>query len=131
MYRRYGQIFVSERQGAQYFWIGSDVFTPSIADLRSRPDGTWSGLVRFFLTEYATATLSLVGTEGRTVVPLQGPSWTAPVAVSRPLSFRVPAGLGPSRLQVVAVPTYSSRKVLRVEKRTPPLPLDPHAAGSR
>jgi hypothetical protein len=28
LYRRFGQMFVAERAGAQYLWIGTDVFTP-------------------------------------------------------------------------------------------------------
>jgi hypothetical protein len=131
LYRRFGQIFVSEREGAQYFWIGTDVFTPSMSELHAGADGSWSGVARYFLTEYSTVSLGLVGDDGRTMVPLQGPSWTAPGPVSRPVSFRVPDGAGPLRLQVVAVPTYSSRKILKVEKRTPPLPLAAHPAGSR
>ena len=131
LYRRFGQIFVSEREGAQYFWIGTDVFTPSVSELRFGPDGSWSGVARYFLTEYATVSLSLVGEDGRTVVTLQAPGWTAPGPVSRPVTFRVPDGAGRLRLEVVAVPTYSSRRILRVEKRTPALPLVPRAAGSR
>ena len=34
LYRRFGQLFVSEREGAQYLWMGTDVFTPSVADLK-------------------------------------------------------------------------------------------------
>jgi hypothetical protein len=31
LYRRFGQLFVAEREGAQYLWFGTDVFTPSVA----------------------------------------------------------------------------------------------------
>lgn len=116
LYRRFGQIFVAERQGAQYLWIGTDVFTPSLVDLRSDGGDQWTGQARFFLTEYASVRLDLVDAAGTVVAPLQAPSWTVPGAVERSVRWRrvdSPSGL---RLRVRAVPTYSARKILEVEK---------------
>jgi len=130
LYRRFGQIFVSERQGAQYLWIGTDVFTPSVAGLRALPGGLWQGTVRYFLTEYAYVSLDLVDENGHTRVALQPSTWIGPGAVTRQVEFRTDGAAGPLRVRVEAVPTYSSRKVLKVEKRTQPLALGA-AAGSR
>jgi hypothetical protein len=124
LYRRFGQIFLAERQGAQYLWVGTDVFTPSVADLRPEADGSWSGIVRFFLTEYAVVDLDLVDATGRSRVPLAAASWTLPGPVERRAVFQVPPEAGALRLRVRAVPTYSSRKVLTVVQQSQPLRFD-------
>jgi hypothetical protein len=119
LYRRFGQMFVAEREGAQYLWIGTDVFTPSVGDLRSSGGGRWTGVARFFLTEYANVRLDLVDPTGTSRVTLQPSLWTPPGPVTRRIEFAgEPSQL---RLRVEAVPTYSARKVLRVEKRSQPL----------
>lgn len=30
IYRRFGQLFIAEKKGAQYYWIGTDIFDPEI-----------------------------------------------------------------------------------------------------
>ena len=118
LYRRFGQMFVSEREGAQYLWIGTDVFTPSVTDVQ-RGGGRWRGMARFFLTEYASTRLDLVDAAGAVRVALQTPLWTTPGAVARAFEIDTdPSGL---RLRVTAVPTYSSRKILQVEKLSQPI----------
>lgn len=121
LYRRFGQMFVAERQGAQYLWIGTDVFTPSIVDVQSVGGGMWTGTARFFLTEYASVSLDLVDVAGRVVAPVQSAAWTIPGAVERRLQWRRAESLTGLRLRVRAVPTYSARKVLAVEKFSQPL----------
>jgi len=127
LHRRFGQMFVSEREGAQYLWIGTDVFTPAVGELARGANGRWSGVARFFLTEYANVRLELVDATGASRVVLQPPLWTPPGPVTRRFELADdPVGL---RLRVEAVPTYSSRKVLRVEKLSQP--VRPTAAPSR
>lgn len=60
IYRRFGQVFVAERESAQYYWIGTD-----IVDFESRIDSL-SGIIRldFFLTE--PSFLSLTSKDVRT-----------------------------------------------------------------
>jgi sugar lactone lactonase YvrE len=119
LYRRFGQMFIAEREGAQYLWIGTDVFTPSVTDVARSADGRWHGVARFFLTEYASTRLDLVDAAGTVRVALQTPLWTAPGAVARRFAIDTdPSGL---RLRVAAVPTYSSRKILNVEKFSQPV----------
>jgi hypothetical protein len=123
-------MFVAEREGAQYLWIGTDVFTPSVSQLEREADGTYRATVRFFLTEYARVGLDLVDESGAVRGGVQPPTWMPPGAIERRVRFVVPEGAGKLQLRVEAVPTYSARKVLRVEKRTPPLALDT-PAGER
>lgn len=123
LYRRFGQIFVAERAGAQYLWTGTDVFTPSLVDLVRGKDGAWNGVVRYFLTEYARVQLELVDAKDQSVIVVQKSRWQAAGPVSTPVSFRLPSTEGALRLRVDAVPTYSSRTYLRVRKHGPPLDL--------
>jgi NHL repeat len=129
LYRRFGQMFVAEREGAQYLWIGTDVFTPSVTQLEPQEDGAYRATVRFFLTEYARVTLDLVDAAGTVQVPVQPSTWTPPGAVERRVRFVVPPGTARLRMRVEAVPTYSARKILRVDKQTPPLNLARVAGG--
>jgi len=128
LYRRFGQLFVAERRGAQYLWLGTDVFTPSLGDIAPLGPGRWSAVARYFLTEYAQVTLSLVDASGRELVSLQPSRWTPPGAVVRPVQFELPEHTGPVRLEVDATPTYSARKILHVEKFSQPLRFSARAA---
>ena len=123
LYRRFGQLFVAERRGAQYLWLGTDVFMPSLGEIAPQGPGRWSAVARFFLTEYAQVTLSLVDAAGRELVSLQPSRWTPPGTVVRPVQFELPDGTGPVRLEVDATPTYSARKIVHVEKHSQPLRL--------
>ena len=105
LYRRFGQIFVAERAGAQYLWTGTDVFTPMLVDLVRGNDGAWSGVVRYFLTEYARVQLELVDAEDQSVVVVQKSRWQPAGPVTTPVAFRLPSAAGPLRLRVDAVPT--------------------------
>lgn len=122
LYRRFGQLFVAERAGAHYFWTGTDVFSPRLVDLQVRSDSVWTGVVRYFLTEYARVQLELVDDDERRVVLLQKPRWQNVGAVRTQVTFRAPRKPGKLRLRVEAVPTYSSRRHLVVRKLGPPLP---------
>lgn len=123
LYRRFGQLFVAERAGAQYLWTGTDVFTPALVELEPESDGSWRGVVRYFLTEYARVQLELVDGADQLVAMLQRPRWQAPGTVTTPVRFQLPAGQKALRLRVEAVPTYSSRTYLVVRKHGAPLTL--------
>lgn len=64
LYRRFGQVFITERAGAQYFWIGTDIL-----DARAEPASIAAGSekmqVRYFLTEVARVDLELYDDSGR------------------------------------------------------------------
>jgi hypothetical protein len=59
IYRHYGQIFVSDRESAQYYWIGSDV-----KDFRTKKIGQYEIQFDFFLTEKGFVTIEIEGTPG-------------------------------------------------------------------
>lgn len=54
IYRHYGQVFVSDRESAQYFWIGSDV-----KDLRIKKVGQYEVQFDFYLTEKGRVTIEI------------------------------------------------------------------------
>ena len=128
LYRRFGQLFVAERAGAQYLWMGTDVFTPRLGELQLQPDGEWKGVARYFLTEYARVQLDLVRGDDAPVVSLQKPRWQNVGPVEVPVVFRAPEGSEPLRLRVEAIPTYSSRRSLVVLKTSAPVVLNATSA---
>lgn len=66
LYRRFGQVFVAEREGAQYLWVGADVdgFAAEVKEDSVRSDL----VVRFRATEPTLVDLSLYDRTGRFVV---------------------------------------------------------------
>lgn len=119
IWRRFGQVFVAEEAGAQYYWVGVDVLR-----LEVMPSSTGKGLmIRFFLTERAYLRVEIWDGRGTLVKTL--------VANKRePLGRReywwdgsdvggqaVPPG--EYKVRIVAEPTYSSYHYFRkvVQKR--------------
>jgi len=41
IYRRFGQLFIAEKNGAQYYWIGTDILDPEIVKAGNRYDITF------------------------------------------------------------------------------------------
>ncbi|MDK9700948.1 MAG: hypothetical protein OEM52_12440 [bacterium] len=67
LYRRFGQIFIAEREGAQYLWVGVDLL---------RPDLKWEARNRVltvtgFLTETAKVDIDLLDASGKLVTRIQ------------------------------------------------------------
>jgi DNA-binding beta-propeller fold protein YncE len=112
LWRRFGQIFVSERAGAQYFWIGTDIL-----DLGASHDALSPGEdtleLTYYLTEVARVTIELVDEDGETVHVLvanrrraTGPNrerWDGMLG-----RRGGPAPPGSHTVRVTATPTYSS-----------------------
>jgi sugar lactone lactonase YvrE len=116
IWKRFGQVFVAEREGAQYFFVGTDFrpLTDPVRVRRAEEPAAW--MLEGFLTEAATVrvafldgtgdTLAIadagtVGT-GRQVVAWDGEDWES-----------APAEGWEERAQKVVVearPTYSSRR---------------------
>src|SRR5262249_43094171 len=120
---------------AQYFWLGTDVFTPSISEGRPLGARRFGATVRYFLTEYSTVGLDLVGSDGHERVVLQRPAWTPagaggpPLRVDTPRDPALPSAPGGWRPRVTATPLYSSGKILQVQKLSQPLRLVATAAA--
>ena len=108
IWRRFGQVFVAEEKGAQYYWIGVDLL-----DVRVDPDPAGAGwMIHFFLTERGYVTVEVRDQEGRTVGQLAsgrqmsiGPHdirWDG----RRPGGRSLPEGF--YTVRITAEPTYSS-----------------------
>jgi outer membrane protein assembly factor BamB len=139
IYRRFGQVFVSERTGAQYFWIGADVLRFSADNLVIDTERKRCSIeVSFLLTECSLVSLVLRDDRGRdrfTVLP----EYILPAArFVRRIEVDCPDAAILARctlsLAVIAKPTYSSRSYITVERESrllsPRISELPHA-GSR
>lgn len=114
IWRRFGQVFITERAGAQYFWIGTE-----IVGLEATPDafepGTGQTRIAYFLTEVSRVTVLVLDPHGRTVAT---PVDNRRRAIGRNLERWSGTGGAPARplppgrytLRVLARPTYSSGK---------------------
>jgi sugar lactone lactonase YvrE len=110
LYRRFGQIFVTESSGAQYLWIGTDILDLLVEPSTIVPDERVT--MSYLLTETSRVTVELLDARGRTVATLVG-NRRRPVGVYTErweLSERLPEPLAPGRytLRMTATPTYSS-----------------------
>lgn len=112
LWRRFGQIFITEREGAQYFWIGTDIL-----DLQASPDRIAPGgdelRLRYYLTEVARVTVELVDSGGsvvHTVVSNRRRATGENIEHWDGMLGRNsgPAPAGEYVLRVTATPTYSS-----------------------
>jgi DNA-binding beta-propeller fold protein YncE len=115
IWRRFGQVFVAERGGAQYFFVGTD-FRPTKGPLRvRRAEGAWE--IDLFLTEAATVKVTFLDVAGDTLAvaapeaPLQAGEQR--MAWDDSDWQRAPTAGWEARATTVLVearPTYSSRK---------------------
>jgi sugar lactone lactonase YvrE len=116
IWKRFGQVFVAEREGAQYFFVGADFLpvTEPIRVARGEAPGSWA--LEGFLTETSTVhvafldgagdTLAIadagtVGT-GRQMVAWGSEDWVSPPAEGWETRAQ--------RIVLEARPTYSSRR---------------------
>ncbi|NOQ23635.1 MAG: hypothetical protein GQ565_13440 [Candidatus Aegiribacteria sp.] len=106
IWKRYGQVFIGEREGARYFWIGADLIDVSI-------ESTGRGLqIDGILTEYAVVDAMIYDAEGEPVFRLAEGRYPAG-------SFRLEwAGItargiqvpgGDYSIELVIQPVYSSK----------------------
>jgi hypothetical protein len=123
IYRRFGQVFVAERSGAQYFWVGTDVLGYRADSLVFDPAKRRCGVdVSFHLTECSMISLVLRDEERRdrfTIIPSY---MLPPGTFAKRIEVECPAAaeLAKCKLSLViaASPTYSSREYLTVEKES-------------
>lgn len=63
IYRRFGQVFVAEKHGAQYFWVGTDCF-----NFNSQPIPAARGVrFKYFLTEPSFVTADIFDTNEKLI----------------------------------------------------------------
>jgi streptogramin lyase len=115
IWRRFGQVFVAEREGARYFFVGADLRPANGALQVRRSESSWS--FDIFLTEAAHVTATFLDAAGDTLasvgpgetvgVGAQVMSWDASEWTRSPIEGWEERA---SKLVVEARPTYSSRK---------------------
>ncbi len=122
IYRRFGQVFVSEAIGASYFWVGTDVenlrCTYAVSEKQLLLD------TRFVLTEQSSVSVHLISEDGSIVKTLSDQTFVPPGYVHETYTVRsdeLPCPLANCtlRLAVEARATYSSRKYHSVRRETP------------
>lgn len=124
LYRRFGQIFISERSGAQYYWIGTDILRFQASNLAVDAErGTIAVEVSFLLTEHASVSISLEDEAGKRRAGFLNEHLLPCGRFRRRLEIQHPdaADLAKCtfRLVAVAAPTYSSGAFLSVRRETP------------
>jgi hypothetical protein len=115
IWRRFGQIFITERAGAQYFWIGTEILDLEATPASFEP-GTGEVHLSYFLTETARVTVELLDRRGRLVHTLvegrrraigrNRERWDGTTGGRG----REPVPRGRYTLRITAQPTYSSGK---------------------
>lgn len=119
IWRRFGQIFISEASGAQYYWIGVDIL-----DYHAEPAVIQEkGKIRFRSTERARVTITVRDEEDRAVRTLvrdrvvptgnQTFTWNG----NNDAGERLPAGR--YTVHILARPTYSSKSYFEKEVAFP------------
>ena len=108
IWRRFGQVIISERSGAQYFWVGVDVKDFNLSyDAESR-----NIVLDFFVTEAAYVSVYIKGKKfDRRIYRHRVPIGR------RTVYARVPSAAPPGKYEVKVViePTYSSYHYLQKE----------------
>jgi hypothetical protein len=123
IYRRFGQVFVSERAGAQYYWIGTDIIRFSARNLTIDASGGRLGIdVSFLLTEHSFISLHLEDERGNERLQVLDeyllPAGYFERHLELPCTELELLANCKLRLVIVAKPTYSSRAFLAVRKES-------------
>jgi hypothetical protein len=136
IYRRFGQLFVDERAGAQYFWIGTDLLRFEAGNLVFDPARRRCGVdISFLLTEHSNVSLALVDEHGKTRFTII-PDYILPLGkFARRLEVDCPEADALAkcefRVSVKAKPTYASRAYLVVQRESRALVPRVVASASR
>jgi DNA-binding beta-propeller fold protein YncE len=123
IYRRFGQVFVSERAGAQYYWIGTDVLRFTAENLTIDAAAGRLGVdVSFLLTEHSTVSLHIEDEKGEEKYALLKeyllPAGTYRRHIEVESENAELLANCKVRLVIVAKPTYSSRTFLIVTRES-------------
>jgi DNA-binding beta-propeller fold protein YncE len=119
IWRRFGQVFISEANGGQYYWVGLDAYLIGFypAEFDSLKPGT---TIALYITEMADITVDITDPSGKLVRSLAPPHNQHPGEALIVWDGRDNAGKpvtkGEYRITVVAKPTYSRpMRILRKE----------------
>ena len=110
IWRRFGQVFIGEAEGGQYYWLGLDAYMIGCypPEFDSRRPGT---TIAIYVTEMADVTVNITDSLGKIVRTLTPPHQQRPGEVlivwdGRDNQGSV-VGVGEYRIDVLAKPTYS------------------------
>ncbi|OGJ93412.1 MAG: hypothetical protein A2487_16860 [Candidatus Raymondbacteria bacterium RifOxyC12_full_50_8] len=106
IWKRYGQTFMAERAGAQYYWVGTDVRAVSLAPEKTRGN-RMSWVLAGDLTEPSYVSLYLLGAQGDTLETLFSKRRSFPKTFTRVFACNKPV-VGADRWLAIFEPTYSS-----------------------
>jgi DNA-binding beta-propeller fold protein YncE len=110
IWRRFGQVFVSEANGGQYYWVGLDAYLIGFypPEFDSLEPGT---TIALYVTEMANITVDITDPSGKLIRSLAPPHQQHPGEVLIVWDGRDNAGElvsdGEYKITVVARPTYS------------------------
>jgi DNA-binding beta-propeller fold protein YncE len=119
IWRRFGQVFISEANGGQYYWVGLDAYLIGFypAQFDSITPGT---TIALYVTEMADINVDITDPSGKLVRTLAPPHQHHPGEALLVWDGRDNAGklvpVGEYKVTVVAKPTYSQpMRILRKE----------------
>ncbi len=119
IWRRFGQVFIAEAEGGQYYWLGLDAYLIGCfpAEFDSHRPGT---TIALYVTELADVTVTIDDGTNREVRTLTPPHMQRPGEVLIVWDGRDNQGelvpVGTYRINVLARPTYSrARHILKKE----------------
>jgi len=119
IWRRFGQVFVSEATGGQYYWVGLDAYLIGFypTEFDSLKPGT---TIALYVTEMADITVDITDSSGKLIRSLAPPHHQHPGEALIVWDGRDNAGRlvpeGEYRITIVARPTYSRpMRILRKE----------------
>ena len=119
IWRRFGQVFISEANGGQYYWVGLDAYLIGFypAEFDSLKPGT---TIALYITEMADISVDITDPSGKLVRSLAPPHNQHPGEALIVWDGRDNAGRqvtkGEYKITVVAKPTYSRpMRILRKE----------------
>jgi hypothetical protein len=123
LWRRFGQIFITERAGAHYFWIGTDILELEAIPARIRP-GEDELRLRYLLTETSRVTVELLDRNGEVVHTLVNYRRRATGENAERWGGLLgrdgdPTPPGDYTLRLTAKPTYSSGEYFQDTAETP------------
>ncbi len=125
VWRRFGQIFVADSTGVQYFWVGTDILAPGGSDahraeIRTDRRGPPVLDISFDITEPSEVSIHLKGVEKKDIPLIEWRRYfPRTVRLSLPLRDIDTEKLSGSTVVIRARPTYSSKQSFQKEVEVP------------
>jgi len=117
IWRRFGQVFVAESTGAQYYWVGADIENFFALPAEVAPGA--AAILAYSLTEQSLVDIDLLDRSGELLSPLVRGAFQEPGRRRAPCpavdSTGAPLPPARYRIRLRATPTYSSKKSFRRE----------------